>query len=385
MTATLTRALVALPSTALGGTERHTAALADAFAAAGVAVTVALEPALEAGFAGMLGRPGAVQRLAAPLGWQPEASVEANMAAQEAALAVALAATRPDLVILPLPWPTHGLGLFRGLVAAGQRALVIHHLAPREPQPSPPAAVLAVLGALPTAPFHWAAVSAPVAARSAAILGVPEAGFTVVPNGVPVPPDDPACRAAARLRQRHRLGLPPEAKLLVFAGRLEVPKGADLLPEIAGRLARDCDATLVALGEGSLRGPLGASRAGRHGGPLRLMGHVDDVPDWLLAADALLLPSRLEGCPLIFLEAAARRCPVIASGDALEAYGAEATRLAALAPGGGVAHLTDQAAVRLYAPKSARAAVDAAYRTVFALDEAAMLRCYFSLARSSLV
>ena len=111
---------------------------------------------------------------------------------------------------------------------------------------------------------------------------------------------------------------------------------------------------------------------------------MHDVADWLLAADALLLPSRLEGCPLVFLEAAVRRCPVIASGDALEAFGDAAPRLAALAPAGGIAHLTDQAAVRLNDPASARAAVDAAYRSAVALDEAAMLRRYFGLMRAAL-
>ena len=133
-----------------------------------------------------------------------------------------------------------------------------------------------------------------------------------------------------------------------------------------------------------MRPALEASRAGRRHGPLRLPGHLPDVPDWLLAADALLLPSRLEGCPLIFLEAAARRCPVIASGEALECFGAEAPRLAAIAPAGGIAHLTDQASIRLNDPAAARAMVDSAHRSVVALDEAAMLRRYFSLLRSAL-
>lgn len=380
MTARLARALIALPSCCLGGTEAHTAVLAQALAEAGVAVTVALEPVLDAGFAAMLGRPGRVDRLAAPVGWQPKARPEANMAAQEAALAKVLAETRPDLVILPLPWPTHGLGLFRGLLAAGLPALVIHHLAPREPDTLPKAA-LAVLAALPAARFRWAAVSAPVASRAAALLGLATADFAVVPNGVPVPPEDPADRAAARMRQRHRLGLDPATKLLVFAGRLEHAKGADLLPEIATRLAVATGATLAVLGEGPLRTALATSPAGRREGPLRLLGQVPDVADWLLAADALLLPSRLEGCPLVFLEAAVRRCPVVASGAALEAFGAEAPRLAALAPAGGIAHLTERTTIRLNDPASARAVVDAAYRSAAALDEAAMLRRYFSLMR----
>ncbi|MCB4820643.1 glycosyltransferase [Roseicella aerolata] len=284
----------------------------------------------------------------------------------------------------PLPWPTHGLGLLRGLAAAGVPVLAILHLAPREPEPPLPEAAQAVIAALPGAPVRWAAVSAPIAARVAGRFGLPPAAIAVVPNGVPVPPEDPAARAAARLRQRRRLGLPPEAKLLVFAGRLELPKGADLLPGIAERLEQSCGATLVALGEGALRPGLAASRAGRRDGPLRLPGHVQDVPDWLLAADALLLPSRLEGCPLVFLEAAARRCPVIASGDALEAFGEDAPRLAAIAPAGGIAHLTDLAHVRLNDRGASRTSVDAAFRSAVVQDEAAMLRRYFSLLRSSL-
>ncbi|TCZ66034.1 glycosyltransferase [Roseicella aquatilis] len=380
----LSRVLVALPSIGLGGAEKHSAVLAEALAAAGVATTVATEPRLAEGFGAML-RPGSrLRRRGAPLGWQPRAEVEANMAAQEAALAGLLAETRPDLLLLPLPWPTHGLGLLRGAVAAGLPTLVIHHLASRDPEPDLPEAARAALAALPRAPVRFAAVSAPVAARAAAQLGLPAGAVAVVPNGVPVPPEDPAARALVRERQRRRLGLPPAARMMVFAGRLEAPKGADLLPEIAARLEAQAGATLAVLGNGSLRDRLAASRAARRDGPLRLLGHARDVPDWLLAADALLLPSRNEGCPLVFLEAAARRCPVVASGDALECFGAEAMRLAALAPSGGIADLTDQSMVMFNDPAAAGAAVDAAYRVAVALDEAAMLQRYFSLMRATL-
>ncbi|MDO9711066.1 glycosyltransferase family 4 protein [Paracraurococcus lichenis] len=380
----LARALVLLPSTELGGAEKHTAILARDLAARGAEVTIALEPALQPGFAGLLGPGSAVRFRPGPFAWRPKAAVEANLAAQEEAVIGLVATARPDLVILPLPWPTHGLGLMRGLLALGRGALVIHHLAPHDPEPPLPAAARAVIAALPAAPFHWVAVSAPVAARSAALLGLAEAAFTVIPNGVPVPREDPGLRAALRLRQRRRLGLAPAARLVVFAGRLELSKGADLLPEIAERLEAMAGATLAALGEGSLRPKLEASRAGRRLGPLRLPGHVEDVPDWLLAADALLLPSRNEGCPFVFLEAAARRCPVIASGDALECYGSDASSLAAVAPTGGVSDLTGKAAMRLNDPAAARAAVDAAFRFVFDQDEAAMLRRYASFMRTIL-
>ncbi|NOG73411.1 glycosyltransferase [Roseicella sp. DB1501] len=392
----VSRILLALPSVGLGGTERHSAVLAAALAAAGVAVTVALAPPLAAGFAAMLETPGgtggraegraAVRLQPAPLAWRPDASagggIEAAIRAQAAALAPVLAAVRPDLVLLPLPWPDHGLGLFQAVIEAGLPALAIHHLAPREPEPPLPAAALSVTARLAAAPLRFAAVSAPVAARAAARLGLPAARFAVVPNGVPVPPEDPALRAAARARLRGRLGLPPGARLLLFAGRLEWEKGADLLPGIAARLRTACDATLVALGDGSLRETLRRSPAAREAA-LRLPGHVADAPDWMLAADALLLPSRLEGCPLVFLEAAARRCPVIASGDAMEGFGEEADRLAAIAPNGGITDLTALCAVRLNNHMISCACVESAYRLALATDQAAMLRRYASLIRAA--
>lgn len=379
----LRRALIALPAIELGGTEKHTAVLAQALAEAGVAVTVGIEPRLAGWFGDMLGRPTGVAVRPATLGWQRDTPHERNMEAQDTALAGLLAAARPDLVILPVHWPAFAIGLLQAVIAAGVPTLAIHHLAPREPEPLHWTAG-DVVAALPTAPIRWAAVSAPVAARTADLYRLPPAAFTVIPNGVPVPQEEPARRAAARARQRRRLGLPPEAKLVVFAGRLELSKGADLLADIAERLEAGAGATLAALGEGALRHVLSTSKAGRRNGPLRLLGHVHDVPDWLLAADALMLPSRNEGCPLVFLEAAARRCPVIASGDALECYGPAATRLAAIAPAGGIASLTDQATVRLNDPAAARAAVDAAHRCAVEHDEAAMLRRYFSLMRTTI-
>ncbi|RAI56934.1 glycosyltransferase [Roseicella frigidaeris] len=383
----LSRALLALPSRGLGGTERHSAVLARALAASGVAVTVALAPPLAAGFAALLGPPppgpGGVRLHPAPLAWEGDADPAAGIAAQAAALAAVLAGTRPDLAILPLPWPEHGLGLLRAVAEARLPALAIHHLAGRAPEPPLPEAARAVTERLAVASIRWVAVSAPVAARAAARLGLPAGRVAVVPNGVPVPPEAPGARAAARARQRGRLGLAPEARLLLFAGRLEWEKGADLLPAIATRLRAAGEATLVGLGEGSLGESLRRSEAAR-AAALRLPGHVEDVPDWLLAADALLLPSRLEGCPLVFLEAAARRCPVIASGDAMEAFGAEADRLAAIAPGGGVADLTGLSSIRLNDPMVASACVESAHRLALVADEAAMLRRYAALIRAAL-
>ena len=173
------------------------------------------------------------------------------------------------------------------------------------------------------------------------------------------------------------------APLFVFAGRLEPNKGADLLPAMAERLHAATGGRVAVLGAGKpLRG--WESAAAPHPG-LHLLGHVPDVPDWLLAADALLLPSRLEGCPLVFLEAAARRCPVVATAAAMEAFGDAAYAMAAVAQEGSAAAVADRALAALAEPVATRHRVEAAYRHAATHDAAAMLRHYAGLLRTAAV
>ena len=106
MTLRLRRLLVLLPSAGLGGAEAHTATLARDLAAAGVAVTLAIAPALVADFSRMLG-PGFATRLhAAEIDWRVDASPAANIARQARIGAGLVAAVAPDAVLLPLPWPS---------------------------------------------------------------------------------------------------------------------------------------------------------------------------------------------------------------------------------------------------------------------------------------
>jgi glycosyltransferase involved in cell wall biosynthesis len=110
---------------------------------------------------------------------------------------------------------------------------------------------------------------------------------------------------------------------------------------------------------------------------------VPDVPDWLLAADALLLPSQLEGCPLVFLEAAARRCPVVATAAAVECFGDDAHAMAAVSQEGSAAAMADRALAALAEPVATRRRVEAAHRHAAAHDAAAMLRQYAGLIRAA--
>jgi len=87
---------------------------------------------------------------------------------------------------------------------------------------------------------------------------------------------------------------------------------------------------------------------------------VADPTRWLVGADALLLPSRLEGAPLVFLEAAASRCPVIATAAAMEALGENAHWVARIVEEPDATLLAAAAADILANPVGARAMVDAA-------------------------
>jgi glycosyltransferase involved in cell wall biosynthesis len=309
----LERMLILLPSSRMGGTERHTARLAASVARQGVAVALAAEPALHGSLAPLIGR--GVTLRAAALDWEaPDAAT--RQAAEAHRL---IGALRPDLAFLPLPWPAAAPGLFPALAEARLPRLVLAHLA-GEPRDVVPGAAAALREAV------LAAVSAPTARRAAVAWGVSEAAFTVLPN--PAPRPVAIDRAVTRATLRAGIGLPPEAPLVLFLGRLEQVKGADLLPAIAQRLT----GTLAIAGDGPLRGLLDSRAAQDPRGVLRMLGALADPVPWLVAADVLLLPSRLEGMPLVFLEAAACRCPVVATPAALEALGADSARFARLAP-----------------------------------------------------
>lgn len=109
---------------------------------------------------------------------------------------------------------------------------------------------------------------------------------------------------------------PPDRPLVVSVGRLHPQKGFDVLIDAVARLARDGRAPLVwIMGTGAEHRTL-ASRIGRAGldGVIRLVGHRDDVPAVVAAADLFVLPSRWEGLPLALLEAVAVGTPVVATG-----------------------------------------------------------------------
>jgi glycosyltransferase involved in cell wall biosynthesis len=127
-------------------------------------------------------------------------------------------------------------------------------------------------------------------------------------NGVPPPP-----LASDRRRVMESLGLPEEFALVVSPGRLVPQK--DHLTAIR-TIKHLSAAALVIVGDGPLKAELQAEAdildlAAR----VRLVGWRSDVRSLIGASDALLLPSRWEGFPLVAIEAMMASVPVVATSS----------------------------------------------------------------------
>jgi len=135
----------------------------------------------------------------------------------------------------------------------------------------------------------------------------------VIPNGADLPDEEREAPLARRWRERFLAT--PLKPLWVVAGRLEEQKGHDLLFEaLSAVLRQGLDFTLVVAGDGSRRSWLEQQALSLRLAPrVQFVGQVEDVGSLLAAADAVLLPSRWEGLPLVLLEAMARGRPIVAT------------------------------------------------------------------------
>lgn len=114
---------------------------------------------------------------------------------------------------------------------------------------------------------------------------------------------------------RASLGFPIECPLVLFAGRLAAQKGVvDLIDALDLLQHVRPDVRGLIVGEGPLRTRLEErAHAYRMDEKVRFLGHRDDVPRLLAAADLLVLPSLYEGLPNVVLEAMQARKPVVAT------------------------------------------------------------------------
>lgn len=142
-------------------------------------------------------------------------------------------------------------------------------------------------------------------------LGVPEDRLTMIYSGIGA--EEPPVVDPAEVRAE--FGFAAEAPLVFFAGRLaeqkridDLLKALDLLQHVQPELR-----TLIA-GAGPLRSELEeTARLYCLAERVRFLGHREDVPRLMAAADIVVLPSAYEGLPNLVLEAMRFRKPVVAT------------------------------------------------------------------------
>lgn len=189
----------------------------------------------------------------------------------------------------------------------------------------------------------------------------PASRVVVVPHGLDLAPllDVPEEDADAR----RALGLPADAFVVLFAGRLVPIKDVPTLLEAFARLTARCGhARLVVAGDGELRGAL-AAKADAMGIGARIdwLGWRRDLRALYAASDIVVLSSRNEGTPLALIEGMAAGRPAVATsvGGVPDVVRHESTGL--LVPPGNPAELGD-ALERLAADPPARRAMGRAAR-----------------------
>lgn len=164
-----------------------------------------------------------------------------------------------------------------------------------------------------TAHFH--AITHAVKDSAVRNLGIPPSAITVVERG-----RDPgrlgARTAARRHRVREQLGIGRDVPVLLVVGRQEYQKGQVHLIEALAHLRRaHPQVTLLLAGRKGHASSAISAAVDRHdlGQHVVELGHRDDVPDLMVAADLFVFPSMYEGLGGSLLEAMALGTPSVVS------------------------------------------------------------------------
>ncbi len=162
---------------------------------------------------------------------------------------------------------------------------------------------------------HTVMVSHATRRQFARDLGVEEAAFTVVPNGVPVQVGNPD-------RVRVEFGIKLDELVLLAVGTLERHKGHQVLLDALARIAREGISRrwrlIIAGGRGGdqheslLRFIAAAGLADR----VNVVINRNDISDLLALADVFVMPSLWEGLPMAILEAMVASKAIVASATA---------------------------------------------------------------------
>jgi len=213
---------------------------------------------------------------------------------------------------VPLVQSMHTLGKVKNLaLAAGECA--------------EPAARIRGEGEVVAAADRLVANTAEEARQLTELYGADPWRVETVSPGVDLSVFSPVSRVGLRAWRR-RLGLPADALVLAFAGRIQPLKGPDVVLGAAASLLRDCPWLAGRLVVVIVGGPSGSEvgAPGRLSGLAERLGIADcvrleppcpqrELADWYRAADVVLVPSHSESFGLVALEAQACGTPVAAA------------------------------------------------------------------------
>jgi glycosyltransferase involved in cell wall biosynthesis len=182
----------------------------------------------------------------------------------------------------------------------------------------PVRALLAVRNAVLRRADAFVAISELLAGEFAAAR-IPAPAIHRIPNAVDLRRFRPADQRS-KAETRHRLGLPEDAQIVTYTGRLVSYKGLPSLLRVWSQLhPAHPTARLVLVGEAGL--DIHGCEAElkdftrRHGleSTVTFTGAVQNVDEYLRASDFFVFPSENEALPSSLLEAMATRLPIIAT------------------------------------------------------------------------
>lgn len=124
-------------------------------------------------------------------------------------------------------------------------------------------------------------------------------------------------RVRDRMEARKALNIASDAEAIVYIGRMDVKKGLRELVEAAVSLRKQrSNLRVYMVGEGPdrpiIQSAIDAAGAGNYIHCLQSCD-FDEVAVWMAASDLVTLPSYMEGCPNVVLEALACGRPVVAT------------------------------------------------------------------------
>ena len=151
--------------------------------------------------------------------------------------------------------------------------------------------------------------------KNAEKLAAPGSPIEVIYNGIDT--EKFSINDSARFSIRKRFGLGPQDFVLIFIGYLKKDKGIrELIHSFLDLSSSYPHLHLFVVGDGMERDLVqDVSTRQKTSGQLHFIDEIlnKEVPDFLNAADVLILPSYTEGCPTVIKEALACGKPVIAS------------------------------------------------------------------------